>query len=281
CALCLLPLRVIGTELFPRVDTGQFQLRIRAPAGMRLERTVDIVRGVEQTIRDEVGNNHVSMTLANVGNPAWTYPVNAVYVFNSGPQDAVLLVQLRGKDRMPQTELEERLRHRLSELYPDVHFSFEAGDIVSQILNFGAPTPIQVSVSGKNLADTRAFSKRVVTALSSIPQLRDAHIPLALDYPTFDVNIDREHAGQLGLTVDRIGKSLVSATSSSALTTPIFWTDPQTGVGYRVQLRIPEDRMQSPEDLSNLPVMQDNSGRVFLRDVANISKGVTPGEIDH
>jgi multidrug efflux pump subunit AcrB len=281
CALCFLPLRAIGTELFPRVDTGQFQLRVRAPAGMRLERTVDIVRGVDQAIRDEVGADHVAMTLANVGNPAWTYPVNAVYVFNSGPQDAVLLAQLRGKDRMPEAELEERLRHRLSELYPDVHFSFEAGDIVSQILNFGAPTPIQVSVSGKSLGDTRAFSRRIVNALAAIPALRDVHIPLALDYPTFDVKIDRERAGQLGLTVDRIGKSLVSATSSSALTTPIFWTDPTSGVGYRVQLRVPEDRVQSLEDLSNLPVMQEGSGRVFLRDVANISKGQTPGEVDH
>src|SRR5262249_21701364 len=91
CMLAYFPLRDIGTELSPRVDTGQFQLRVRAPAGMRLERTVDIVRGVDQAIRDEVGPDHVRMTLANIGNPAWTYPVNAVYVFNSGPQDAVLL----------------------------------------------------------------------------------------------------------------------------------------------------------------------------------------------
>jgi multidrug efflux pump subunit AcrB len=281
CALAFLLLRGIGTELFPRVDTGQFQLRVRAPAGMRLERTVDIVRGVDRAIREEVGADHVKMTLANVGNPAWTYPVNAVYVFNSGPQDAVLLAELKGKDRPPQPVLEERLRKRLAEAYPDVRFSFEAGDIVSQILNFGAPTPIQVSVSGKSLADTRAFSRRVVDALAKIPALRDVHIPLALDYPTFEVDIDRERAGQLGLSVDRIGKSLVSATSSSALTTPIFWTDPQTGVGYRVQLRVPEDRVQSLEDLSNLPVMQEGSGRVFLRDVANITKGTTPGEVDH
>src|SRR5262249_4479758 len=163
----------------------------------RLERTVDIVRGVDQAIREEVGPNHVRMTLANVGNPAWTYPVNAIYVFNSGPQDAVLLAQLQGKDRVPQPQLEERLRRRLAHAYPDVHFSFEAGDIVSQILNFGAPTPVEVSVSGKSLPETRGFAVRVVGALQKIPALRDIHIPLALDYPTFDVNIDRERAGQL------------------------------------------------------------------------------------
>jgi multidrug efflux pump subunit AcrB len=281
CALTLLLVRGIGTELFPRVDTGQFQLRIRAPAGTRLEKTLDVVRGVDQAIREEVGPEHVRMTLANVGNPAWTYPVNAVYVFNAGPQDAVLLTQLQGKKRLRQSELEERLRKRLAKDYPGVHFSFEAGDIVSQVLNFGAPTPIQVSVSGKQLSDARGFAQRILGAVSGIPELRDVHIPLALDYPTFSVKIDRERAGQLGLTVDRVGRSIVDATSSSALTTPIFWTDPGTGVGYRVQLRIPENRIQSLDDLENLPVMQEGSGRVFLRDVADINKGTTPGELDH
>jgi multidrug efflux pump subunit AcrB len=281
CAAALFLVRGIGTELFPRIDTGQFQLRIRAPAGTRLEKTLDIVRGVDRAIREEVGPEHVRMTLANVGNPAWTYPVNAVYVFNAGPQDAVLLTQLQGKKRIGQPELEERLRKRLANDYPGVHFSFEAGDIVSQVLNFGAPTPIQVGVSGKQLSDTRAFAQRILGAVSGIPELRDVQIPLALDYPTFSVKIDRERAGQLGLTVDRVGKSIVDATSSSALTTPIFWTDPASGVGYRVQLRIPENRIQSIDDLENLPVMQEGSGRVFLRDVADINKGTTPGELDH
>jgi multidrug efflux pump subunit AcrB len=281
CAATLFLVRGIGTELFPRVDTGQFQLRIRAPAGTRLEKTLDIVRGADEAIRQEVGPEHVRMTLANVGNPAWTYPVNAVYVFNSGPQDAVLLTQLQGKKRLKQTELEGRLRDRLAHDYPGVHFSFEAGDIVSQVLNFGAPTPIQVTVSGKQLSDTRGFAQRVLDKLSGIPELRDVQIPLPLDYPTMSVKIDRERAGQLGLTVDKVGRSIVDATSSSALTTPIFWTDPGSGVGYRVQLRVPENRIQSMGDLENLPMEQEGSGRVYLRDVAEVNKGTTPGEIDH
>ncbi|HEX8795814.1 MAG TPA: efflux RND transporter permease subunit [Polyangiaceae bacterium] len=281
CVPALLLVRSIGTELFPRVDTGQFQLRIQAPDGTRLERTVGLTRGVDKAIREEVGADHVAMTLANIGNPAWTYPVNAVYVFNTGPQDAVLLAQLRGKDRMPMDQLQERLRDRLARTFPGVHFSFEAGDIVSQILNFGAPTPIEVNVSGKNLSDTRKFAERLTASLERLPELRDVRIPLALDYPTLDVTIDRERAGQLGLTVDRLGKSIVSATSSSVLTTPIFWTDPKTGVGYRVGVRVPENRVQSVDDLENLPVMQDESASVFLRDVASVHPGTTPGEIDH
>ncbi|MBX3234449.1 MAG: efflux RND transporter permease subunit [Labilithrix sp.] len=271
----------VGTELFPRPDNGQLQMRVRAPAGTQLERTVDIVRGVDRAIRDEAGADHVRMTLANIGNPAWTYPVNALYVFNAGPHEAMLMAQLQGHGRIGVADLEERLRQRLAKDYPDTRFSFEAGDIVSQVLSVGSPTPIQVTVSGKNLKETRAYAQRVRDSLAKIDQLRDVQIPVALDYPTLAIDIDRERAGQFGLTVDRIGKSLVSATSSSALTTPIFWTDPVSGVGYRVQLRVPEARMGSLDDLSSLPIVQDGSSRAFVRDVATIREDVTPGELDH
>ncbi|HEX7603100.1 MAG TPA: efflux RND transporter permease subunit [Polyangiaceae bacterium] len=226
CAPALLLVRRLGTELFPRADTGQFQLRIRAPAGTRLERTEDIVRDVEQAVREEAGNDNVNMTLANIGNTPWTYPVNALYVFNAGPQEAVLLTSLKPGKRRPVAELEEALRQRLAAKYPTVKFSFEAGDIVSQVLNLGAPTPIQVNISGKNLGESRAFANQLVGALGGISELRDVQIPIALDYPTLDVTLDRERLGQLGVTVDRVGRSIVSATSSSVLTTPIFWTDP-------------------------------------------------------
>jgi multidrug efflux pump subunit AcrB len=270
----------LGTELFPAVDTGQFQVRVRAPPGTRLERTEEIVRGVEDTIREEVGPGGVRMTLANIGNPAWTYPVNAVYTFNAGPQEAVLLTALAVRKR-PLPELEETLRRELGDRYPDVLFSFEAGDIVSQVLNFGARAPIDVAVSGKSLADVRKVAERIESGLRGLPELRDVQIPLALDFPTLDVSIDRERGGQLGVSVDRVGKSIVSATSSSVLTTPIFWTDPKSGVGYRLQVRVPENRIQSAEDLANLPVMQDGSAGALLRDVATVRAGTTPGEIDH
>jgi multidrug efflux pump subunit AcrB len=121
-------------------------------------------------------------------------------------------VQLTGEKRIGVAALEERLRRRFDKEYPEARFSFEAGDIVSQILSLGSPTPIQVTVSGKNLKETRAYAQRVQDELTKIGALRDVQIPLALDYPTLAVDIDRERAGQFGLTVDRIGKSLVSAT---------------------------------------------------------------------
>jgi multidrug efflux pump subunit AcrB len=284
-ALCLgglwLGTRALGTELFPRIDTGQFQLRIRAPAGLRLERTEEIVRAVDGAIRDEVGADKVAITLGNIGSPAWSYPVNGIYAWNSGPHEAILLVALKPGRRAPLDAIEESLRQKLTARWPEVRFSFEAGDIVSQVLNFGTPTPINVAVSGNNLGETRAFTQKIAAQLAQLPALRDVQIPQTLDYPTFAVTIDRERAGQLGVTVDRIGRSIVAATSSSVLVAPNFWTNPQTGVPYRVSLRVAEHEIGSAEALAHLPVMLDGAPRPLVGDVATIAPGRTPGELDH
>lgn len=281
CVSTLLLGGFLGVELFPRVDTGQFQLRVRAPDGTRLERTEEIVHGVDQSIREEVGPTSVKMTLANIGNPPWSYPVNGIYVWNSGPHEALLLVALRPGHRPPLHEIEDSLRKKLSARFPDVRFSFEAGDIVSQILNFGAPTPIQIAVSGNNLGEAVAFARKIAAALSKIGSLRDVQIPQSLDYPTLNVTIDRERAGQFGVTVDRVGRSIVAATSSSVLITPMFWTNPATGIPYRVAVRVPENEIRSIEDLRSLAVMPNDAPRPLLEDIATIVPGKTFGEIDH
>jgi multidrug efflux pump subunit AcrB len=269
------------TELFPRVDAGQLQVRIRAPAGTRLERTEEIVRSVDRMIRDEVGDRYVATTLANIGNPPWSYPVNGVFVWNSGPQEAILLAALRPGRRPSIPVLEERLRTKLGAAFPGVRFSFEPGDIVSQVLNFGSSTAINVTVSGNKLEDTRPFAEKLATALRRIPTLRDVQIPQPLDYPTLEVNIDRERAGQLGVTVDQIGKSIVGATSSSVLVTPNFWVNTATGVPYRVAVRVAENQIASAEDLRNLPIMPGGAPRPLLGDVAQVVPGKTYGELDH
>jgi multidrug efflux pump subunit AcrB len=269
----------LPTQLFPRSDNGQMQLRVRAPAGTRLERTEEIVHAIDGAVRAEAGGQ-VEIILANIGNPPWSYPVNGVYVWNAGPQEALVLVSLKpGAPSVP--VLEDRLRARLAHEMPTVHVSFEAGDIVSQVLDFGAPTPIEVSVTGAKLDDTRAFAEKARAALEKASGLRDVQIRQALDYPTLDVKIDRERAGQLGLSVDKIGKSIVAATSSSILVTPNFWTNPATGVAYRVAVRVAENQIQSANDLLDLPVMTDPAANTLLRDVATVTPGTTPGEIDH
>jgi multidrug efflux pump subunit AcrB len=271
----------LRTELFPRVDAGQLQIRIRAPAGTRLERTEEIVRKVDRMIRDEVGDAYVATTLANVGNPPWSYPVNGVFVWNSGPQEALLLAALRPGLRPAIPVLEERLRAKLAAAFPGVRFSFEPGDIVSQVLNFGSSTAINVTVAGNKLDDTRPFAEKLAAALGRLPTLRDVQIPQPLDYPTLDVKIDRERAGQLGVTVDQIGKSIVGATSSSVLVTPNFWVNPATGISYRVAVRVAENQIASADDLRNLPIMPGGAPRPLLGDVAQVVPGKTYGELDH
>jgi multidrug efflux pump subunit AcrB len=152
---------------------------------------------------------------------------------------------------------------------------------VSQVLNFGAATAVEVNVSGKKLNEVREHAQKILAALRKEASLRDVQIPQALDYPTVDVAIDRELTGQLGVTVDKVARSVATATFSSALITPIFWTDPGTGVAYRVGLRVPENQMQSAEDLLALPVMNEDAPRPLLSDIASIADGTTPGQVSH
>ncbi|UJR86850.1 efflux RND transporter permease subunit [Sandaracinus amylolyticus] len=272
----------LGTELFPRVDAGQMQLRIRAPAGTRVERTTEIVREVERMVREEAAGRGVRIALANIGSPQWTFPVNAVYVFNAGPHEATLLVALGGAREPRLPELQARLRRRFADELPGVRVSFEAGDVVSQVMSFGAPTPVLVTVTGRDLRAVRAHAERIEAELARDEALVDVQIPLALDYPAVRVDIDRERTGQQGVTTESVARAVVAATSSSVLTTPIFWTDPASGQPYRVALRVPEAEMRASADLLALPIAQHmGSARpTTLGDVASVFPTTTPGELD-
>jgi multidrug efflux pump subunit AcrB len=240
------------------------------------------VRDVERIVRDEAGGRGVRISLANIGSPAWNFPVNTIYVFNAGPQEAVLLVALgEGEPAMP--ELERRIRARLARELPDVRVSFEAGDVVQQVMSFGARTPVHVVVNGKDLRAVRGYAERIEAELASDHAFQDVQIPIALDYPTLRVDIDRARAGQLASTADRVARDVVIATSSSVLTTPMFWTDPSSGQPYRVELRVPEADLRSANDLLALPIAGEAvPGRApSLGEVASVSQVTTPGEMDH
>jgi len=269
----------LGTDIFPNVDTGMFQLRLRAPAGLRVERTEVIAQKALDVIRDEAGSDNVAITLGYVGTQPASFPVNTIHLWTSGPQEAVLLISLRRGSGIHVEELKERLRHKLPEAIPGTALSFEAGDVVSQVMNFGAPTPIEVAVSGPNLAANRVFAEKVLVEMKSVLSLRDLQFGQPLDYPTVDIKIDRERAGQLGVTVEQIGRSLVAATSSSRFTQPNYWRDPASGVAYQVQVEIPQARMNSVEAIESVPVIPGGNGP-FIRDVAQIGLGTAPGQFD-
>ena len=163
---------------------------------------------------------------------------------------------------------------------PDVRLSFESNDIVSQVMSFGAPTPIEVAVSGPDFAKSRQYAEQIKDALGSIPSLRDLGYEQELDFPAIKVQIDRQVAGMLGITAQQIGHSLTEATSSSRFTVPNFWPDPRSGVGYQVQVQLPTQRMNSLEEVKNIPVGRSANGQIDLRNVADVTTGTVLGEYD-
>src|SRR6266851_5442325 len=222
----------LGTEIFPIVDTGQLQLHLRAPAGTRIERTEQIALQTLDVIKREVGPDNVDISLGFVGTQPPNYPINTIYLWSSGSEEAVLQVQLKRGTKIGIEDLKERLRQKLPQELPGVRFSFEPSDIVSRVMSFGAPTPIEVAVSGPNLANNRSFAQKVQSELGKISSLRDLQFEQELEYPAVKVDIDRQLAGMMGVTADQIGRSLTEATSSSRFTTPNFYADPKSGVGY-------------------------------------------------
>jgi multidrug efflux pump subunit AcrB len=270
----------LGTEIFPIVDSGQFQLHLRAPAGTRIERTEQIALQTLDAIKREVGPDNVEISLGFVGTQPPNYPINTIYLWSSGSEEAVLQVQLKRGAGIGIEDLKERLRHKLPQELPGVRFSFEPSDIVSRVMSFGAPTPIEVAVSGPNLADSRQYADKLKAKLAQVPALRDLAFEQELDYPTVKVTVDRERAGVLGVTTGDVANSLVAGTSSSRYTAPNYWADPKTGIGYQVQVEIPERKINSLEDVKNLPIARRSDQQIDLRNVAAVTDGTALGEYD-
>jgi multidrug efflux pump subunit AcrB len=282
---CLLAIAVflwplLGQELFPSLGVTQFRLRLDAPTGTRVERTEQLAMGVLDEIRSAAGPGNVAITLGYVGTQGASYPINTVFLWTSGPHEAVLNVALRPEAHIDVPSLEEKLRQTLPQKFPGATFSFEPGDLVSQIMNFGAPTPVEVAVMAPNLAASRAFTDRVRSEMSRIADLGDLQYEQPLDYPSVDVKVNRELAGQLGVTTNQVARSLSEATYSSRFTTPNYWADPNTGVAYQLQVQYPQPRITSLQDVQNIPVMPGRSQHPLIGDLATVDDGTIVGEYD-
>ena len=273
----------IGTEVFPAVETRQLQLRLRAPTGTRLERTELIEMKAMDVIKNLVGPKNVEITTGFIGVQTPNYPINTIYLFASGQHEAVVGVSLTPEAPAVTETLKEQLRDDLKKALPDVAISFEAADIISQVMSFGSPTPIEVAVQGPALPATRAFAEKIKAELVKISALRDLQYAQPLDYPSLQIQINRDRAGQFGVSAADVGRSLATATSSSRYTDLNFWRDPGSGNGFQIQVEIPQAKMASLEDVTDLPVMARNTsttGRPLLSDVATVDYGTTPGEVD-
>jgi multidrug efflux pump subunit AcrB len=271
----------MGTEIFPTVDTGQFQIRMRAPTGTRIERTEALELRALDVINRVVGADHVLISTAFIGVQPSSYPINTIYLFTSGPQEAVMKVALKPGAPLSGEALKERLRSAFAQELPGVAFSFEAADIISQVMSFGSPTPMEVAVQGPDFTANRAYAAKVREVLATLPFLRDLQFAQPMDYPTMRIDIDRERAGQLGLTTTSVARSLVAATSSSRFVEPNYWRDPASGNAFQIQVEVPQYRLTSPEDVESLPVARGTSGaQALVGDVAHISLGTTIGLVE-
>jgi multidrug efflux pump subunit AcrB len=268
----------LGREIFPAGGVSQFQLRFRAPAGTKFESTERLAIEVLDEINQAAGPNNVAITLGYVGVQPSSYPINTIFLWTGGSHEGVLQVALRPEAGIRLTDFEETLRQRFSERFPTAQFSFEPGDIVNRIMNFGTSTPVEVAITGPDFPASRTFAAKVREELAGIPALRDLQYGQALDYPAIQVDVNRQMAGQLGVTVDQVGRSFAAATSSSRFVAPNYWADPRTGIAFQVQIEVPQPRMTTLDDLRVIPVGAEGGSHALLGDVATVGNATIVGE---
>ncbi len=270
----------LGSEIFPRADSGQFALRFRAPAGTKVEKTEEIAKAVLAIVDREAGKENVALSMGLVGVHAPNYPVNLIHLWNGGPEEGWLAFQLKGNSGIVVGALQEKLRIAFSNELPSLRVSFEPADITSRVMSFGSNTPIEVAIGGSDLTVSRGHAEKILTELRKIPELRDAQIAQELDFPSVKIDVDRERAGQLGVNMQDVTRAMVAATTSSRFTQANFWGDPAKGVSYNVQVQIPQTETKTLEDLGNMPVPSSSGTPVLLRNIAKIGKETTVGQYE-
>jgi multidrug efflux pump subunit AcrB len=270
----------IAEELFPSAASTQFRLRIDAPDGTRVPVTEELVQRVLTTIRSVAGEKNLDLSLGYVGTQGSSYPINSVFLWTSGPQEAIINVGLKQGTSVNLAGLEEQLRQKLAQDYPGTHFSFDPGDLISQILSFGSPSLAEVTITGPQYADVASYAERVRQKLSTVPALRDLEYEEPLHYPAVDVRINRALAAQLGATAHDVGAAVVAATASSRFIAPNYWRDAKSGVSYQVQVQVPQAQMTSLADIGNIPVSSTTGTQPLVNQVADLRSTTVPGELD-
>ena len=281
------PLPGLGQDFFPSVDAGQLKLHLRASTGTRIEETAVLCDAVEKTIREVIPAAELTTIVDNLGLPY--SGINLAYSTSApvGPGDADIFINLAKKHSSLQN-YQRLLRSKLAATYASTTFEFLPADIVSQILNFGLPSPLDVQVYGTKNSENEEFTHRLLTQLETIPGAVDLHVQQPYDYPQIDVDVDRTKAQLLGLTEQNVASNLLVSLSGSFQTTPSFWIDPKTGTQYDVVSQTPQFRMVSLGDLGGTPLSQ-TIGSVpaaggtsqILSNVASFHRSDAPSVVSH
>lgn len=270
----------LGLEIFPSAGVDEFRLRFRAPDGSHFDTTEEYALGVLDAIGEHVGRGNVEITLGYVGTIPSSFPVNGVFQWSRGPEEGLLRIKLKHDSGVDTERAKDELRTLLAQRFPELRFSFEPADIVSEVMSFGSPTPIEIAARGANLEESRAYIQLVQAELAKVPALRDVQIAQSLDYPTVNVQLDRERASFNGTSASQVARSVVAATSSTRFVAQNYWPDPKSGIGYQVQVEIPQPVMTQADDLATIPVNYKDGRPILLRDVASLGTGKMPGQFD-
>jgi multidrug efflux pump subunit AcrB len=281
CAAAFLLVPWLGQDFFPNTDNGQLILHLRAKSGTRIEETAKLCDLVEGSIRREIPEREMDNILDNIGLPYST--INFMHSTSGliGAGDADILVSLK-EDRHPTADYVQRLRESLPREYPGTTFYFVPSDIVTQVLNFGLPAPIDIQIEGSDIEGNREVAARVLHEIEQIPGVADARIQQAFDYPEFDVAVDRTKAAQGGYTERDVANSMLNSLSGSFQIAPMFFLNYKNGVSYNLVTQTPQYSMQSLQDLQNTPLSAATAARPeILADVASIRRTNEVEVINH
>ncbi len=283
-SLLLLPW--IGSELFPEVDAGTFELRVKTTPGTRLELTEELVIKLENTIKSVIPNNEIETIISNIGLPVGKGAgFSTVLSSNSGPDTAYLIVNLKQQGRSTSTQDYVRtLRKRLAKDYPREQFLFVQGGIVNAALNEGVPAPISIQISAGTLEQARSRADEVVAAVRKIPGAADVQISQSLDYPQLDIDVDRQAAKYLGVDQEEVAQTISTALGSSVGYAPTIWIDPKSGTDFFMGVQYETNEVKSMEEINNIPLSlntKDGPKTIPLSNIAKVRRVNIPGEITH
>ena len=271
----------LGRDFFPNVDAGQFRLHVRGRAGLRIEETARLVDQVEQEIRRQVPPSEIRTVLDNIGLPYSGINLSYSNAGTIGTSDAEVLVSLNPGHR-PTQQYVRRLRDELPEEFPGVEFFFQPADIVSQILNFGQPAPIDIQLSGQSYAQNYAIAQQIANRLRHVPGAVDVHVQQLMDNPTLHLDVDRARAQEVGLTERDVAQNMLVSLSSSFQTAPAFWVNPKNGVTYSVAVQSPQYKVDTLQALMNTPVSGTGAtSPQVLANLASVTPRTAPAVVSH
>ena len=273
-------IKSIGHDVLPKVNGGQFLVRMRLPDGTRIEHTELTTLQLLDSINKIVGKENVSITSAYVGMHPQLFSVSPIFLWMAGPHEAVLQIALKEDVKLDLDELKDKIRNTTKTIDHNIKLSFEPIELTDKILSQGSPTPIEVRFTGRDKKLNESYAKQLVEKLGAISYLRDVQIGQSIKYPAININIDRIRAAQLGVDITDVSRSLIASTSSSRYTEKNTWIDEKGGYTYGVQVEVPENKMKSKDDLGEIPLLK-NSSRPLLGDIATFSVDSTYGEIDN